>query len=339
MLIDTSNAKRIYDEIGHDEFDKIVDMAKIIINNTEYKTLDELYGYLDINDAMKYVEDFFKNLNPEYYDRIQSTFNSNNSSNENSSSFLIKHVEDDEFGEFCGKNIFSLNTGNIIINHDNSIVLAYNSVHELTHRLASPNSKLDLERFFYKEVASITIESLFLDWMEDHGYNPEEIEQLRRRRKNNTYKNSSIIIFTNELIKSNQDKVSFDEIIKRIHSKYPNFNLEGLNMDLINRLYNDETNYDDYCANLMPNIPYIIGKLMSNYYIKDYYENLSDADIFKFIKLYSDASIDNHMTRCQYMLLNLPFENNNLNELEQLYDSDSFSDSDVIDIDYIEAKN
>lgn len=59
MLIDTSNAKRIYDEIGHDEFDKIFDMAKIIINNTEYKTLDELYGYLDINDAMKYVEDFF----------------------------------------------------------------------------------------------------------------------------------------------------------------------------------------------------------------------------------------------------------------------------------------
>ena len=73
-------------------------------------------------------------------------------------------------------------------------------------------------------MASITIESLFLDWMEDHGYKPKEIEQLRRKRKNNTYINSAIIIFTNELIKSNQDKVSFDEIIKRIHSKYPNFN-------------------------------------------------------------------------------------------------------------------
>ena len=61
---------------------------------------------------------------------------------------------------------------------------------------------------------------------------------------------------------------------------------------------------------------------MREYYVADYHKKRMNADIFKFMHLYGDRRLDENATRYYYMLLNLPFENNNMEELEKYFGED-----------------
>jgi len=347
-MISTLNAKRTYDDIGHSNFDKIVKMAEIIIDSTDYDEREYNYKYLDYSSSFNLVDEFFKDLNPEYHYRVSNILHEdirndifNFDIDEEYSKhetfplnggicFRIKDVEDGELSDYDEKNAFIPSTGEIILNRNQSIELAFYAVHELGHKLATSNNEMDVERLFYSEIPSITLERLFLKWLENKGYDYSEIEQLRRKRDTATYRNALYILITNEMIHS-KDEVNFNDIIDKLMIKHPTIKFDGLDMTLIDKMYGKNTTSLGFKRTLYTCIPYVVGRVMADYYVDDYLHNRLDADIFKLIHLYGDGLLDEINTRYQYLFLNLPFENNNIDKLKELYNSD------IIDVNFKEG--
>ena len=142
-----------------------------------------------------------------------------------------------------------------------------------------------------------------------------------------------LILIANELIKSSKDEVDLDKIMKSLSTRIPNIDYRGLNMDVMNKMYGDDINYYDYRKLLIRSIPYIIGRVMRDYYVADYHKNGFNADIFNFMHLYRDRHLDENAIRYYYMLLNLPFENDNMRDLEKYFDGD------IIDAEYYDVED
>ena len=258
MILNTSNAKRFYDEMGHSNFDKVVKMAELIVRNTLFDEYEMSLKHMDSKESMGYVKRFFKSINTDYHLRVcnilggyvkNDSFQSDLAQDYSDSEtfplndglcFVIREVDDDEFGEFTGKNKFNPVTGQIVINRENNIKTAYYSVHELAHKLAISNNTLDFERYLYSEIPSITFEGLFLEWLEEIGYPHEEINYLKKQRNNSSYKYAFLILIANELIKSSKDEVDLDEIIASLSTRIPNIDTRGLNMDVLGKMYEDD---------------------------------------------------------------------------------------------------
>ena len=62
MILNTSNAKRFYDEMGHSNFDKVVKMAELIVRNTLFDEYEMSLKYMDSKESMGYVKRFFKSF-------------------------------------------------------------------------------------------------------------------------------------------------------------------------------------------------------------------------------------------------------------------------------------
>lgn len=351
MILNTYNAKRFYDEMGHDNFDKVVKMAELIVRNTFFDEYEMSLKYMDSKESMGYVKRFFESINPDYYLRVcnilggyvkNDSFQSDLAQDYSDSKtfplndglcFVIREVDDDEFGEFTGKNKFNPATGQIVINREDNIKTAFSSVHELAHRLASSGNPIDFVRYFYREIPSITFEELFLDWLEEIGHPHEEINYLKKQRNICFYMHAFLILIANELIKSSKDEVDLDEIIDSLNLRIPNIDARGLNMDVMKKMYGKDIDYFGYRKLLLCNIPYIIGRVMRDYYVMDYRKNGFNADIFKFMHLYGDGHLDENAIRYYYMLLNLPFENDNMEELEKYFDGD------ISDVEYYDVED
>ena len=348
MILNTSNAKRLYNQFDPKVYDKIVRMAKFIVEHVCYDYSSISLKKLDIRDSVEMLERFYNELNPEYGYRVSNIIRQNlrgdifvsdvdpKYSNRKTFSdnkglcFCVRKVKKNEFGKFWSKNCLD-NSGGVIINFTENIEMLKNMVHELGHKLAQFFGNIGIRRFFYKEVPSITFEKIFLKWLEKEGYSPHEIEQLRNFRKATSYENALMILINNELANSQEDNVELDEIIKKLIVKYSDINLLVLPDDFIKETFSEGVSYSKYLEYYMRNIPYVVGMIMSDYYVSDYYKNGLDAEIFKFVKIYGDNFVDDEMLKYHFMFLNLPFENNNMDELEEYFDGDT------IDVEYYDV--
>ena len=243
---------------------------------------------------------------------------------------LLKTLAYDKSAGLKEKNMY-FSSGEVVVEYEENIRLLWHIVHELVHKLASSIGPIDIERKLYSEIPSITVEKMLLEWLEDTGYSYKEVQQLKKERNAISYQRAIPILVANELIKSNKDKVDLNEILGRLSIKYSNIKFDAQVIYLVNKIFNEKNNYHVFINRFIETIPYVIGRVMADYYITNYHKTIKNNKeqnkedipfIFEFIKLFGDGFLNFEDLRMHFMFLDLPFENDNMDELEDCFDGD-----------------
>ena len=336
--------EELIEKIGKENYSTIIKMAKMYIRNCP-----RIMGYsnvfpVSITKSMEYVEDFFKQLNEDYYHRVMNIFHLDviddsfitDVDKEYSvpETFLknngycfrimvIKDPEDTREPELPDqelKNICYNQTGEVRAEETNTIFSALSIVHETGHKIADQyfNNIVDEYIVAYKEIPGITLEVLFTDKKKKKNVSYNEIWALREFRRKDVLVACINLLLLDILLKNYKKNISTTELRNLLFNCVPDLRNIGFsfNEEEIKHILNkDIEKIELYIFNI---ISYVIGYIMAEYYRKDYYMNPNDPMIFKFIHIYGDNLMESAEAFQARKELHLPLENKNFEELEEI---------------------
>ena len=187
IINNTLNDERICEYLSNIE--QVKDFSYIVIKNTDKPTKNTYKNYIDINESIRCVGNFFnsidKNLGSMYENIIQEK-NNYNGIETTSVKFFHLPKECVDFNRSGLKN-----DGSVIVDYSELLYDMYIIAHEITHKFSFQKNNNSKINGLIREVPSITMELLLEDYLlKNTQYSRDEILVNRNNELYELYNNS-----------------------------------------------------------------------------------------------------------------------------------------------------
>jgi len=184
-------------QVYFNELQNIVLLARLVIDNTpnidDIRVLEE---YININDTIKLVIDFFERINPDYAYRIQNIISQEKNVYNGKEDYSVKFYSKNKVRDSSIES-----DGRVKVSFDNTIADSISLAHEMTHKLSSPYEQNSFIKLFLVEVSSIEIELLLYDYLINNNLYKKDINSRMIDRFLNVYNSACNVLFEYTLLK------------------------------------------------------------------------------------------------------------------------------------------
>lgn len=202
----------INDDIKLQQLDDAYTLAKIIYENTPSNSFKQHFfvDLLDLNTSIDISYNFFKTINPMFANQFLNILEYEIIDNKQAVKFNRIHKAGNIIFDFSGVS----DDGLVYIDYDNTIMDICRMVHEFTHKFSVQNNIESFISSNLSEIPTISMEGLLVEFLLGNtAYNKNDIKYIGVKRIENTFNDSSSIIFEHILLELFQENKYINEEI------------------------------------------------------------------------------------------------------------------------------